>query len=186
MVYHSSFNDDSHPMACGCVMPPIRGISRADFTSAEAENGGAGNQTDHDVVDEVLYLFRAVVFFRTYDVQGPGDKLLIYLMLFASQCLKKMAGVKNQDEGLKEISTLIADNSFKIPGDSGFILGGLMSKPETPREAEMFRSYLRHAREQLGMRLLRKCFHSDGSPNKFWLAFHHRKFMGKDMNRTNL
>ena len=141
-----------------------------------------------DIVDEVIYYFRAVVLFRTYDVQGAGDKMLIYLTMFVSQCLKRMANAQNRKEGSKQIATLMGDASCKLPGDSGFLLGGLLSKPDSKHEADLFRGYVRQAREQVGLRLLDKCFSKDGSgaPNKFWLAFHHRRFLGKDMNRVEL
>ena len=179
MVYHSAFNDSSgkYALACGCALPPLKGNSRGPAQEYVGEG--------MDIVDEVIFYFRAVVLFRTYDVQGAGDKMLIYLTMFVSQCLKRMASAVSRDEAAKQIASLLGDNSFKIPGDSGFLLGGLLSKPESKHEADMFRGYVRQAREQTGMRLLDKCFIS-GKPNKFWLAFHHRRFLGKDMNRVAL
>ena len=50
-----------------------------------------GDEPARDIVDEVLYYLRSVLLFRTYDVQGAGDKTLIYLTLFASQCLKRLS-----------------------------------------------------------------------------------------------
>ena len=65
-------------------------------------------------------------------------------------------------------------------------LGGLLPTAATKQEAELFRGYMRQAREQLALRLLDKCYREDGTPNPFWIAFHHRKFLGKDMNRVEL
>ena len=141
-----------------------------------------------DAVDEALYYFRAEVLFRTFDVQGPGDKTLIYLTLFASQCLKRIANAANRQAAAKLLAPSATDNTFKLPGDAGFPLGGLLAPPADKHEAELFRGYMRQAREQLVERLLERCFpmSSGGAPNKFWLAFHHRKFLGKDMNHIEV
>ena len=41
-----------------------------------------------DVVDEAISFFRANVLFRNFEVKGPTDKLLLYLTLYISACLK--------------------------------------------------------------------------------------------------
>ena len=43
-----------------------------------------------DIVEEAIALFRANCFFRNYEIQGPGDRVLIYLILFISECLAKV------------------------------------------------------------------------------------------------
>jgi len=40
---------------------------------------------DDDVVDEAIRLFRANVLFRNFEVQGGGDRILVYLTLFIHQ-----------------------------------------------------------------------------------------------------
>lgn len=44
----------------------------------------------YDALDEVLSLFRANTFFRNFEIQGPADRLLIYGILFVSECLSKV------------------------------------------------------------------------------------------------
>jgi actin related protein 2/3 complex subunit 3 len=44
----------------------------------------------YDALDEVLSLFRANTFFRNFEIQGPADRLLIYGILFVSECLTKV------------------------------------------------------------------------------------------------
>lgn len=44
----------------------------------------------YDVLDEVLSLFRANTFFRNFEIQGPADRLLIYGILWVSECLGKI------------------------------------------------------------------------------------------------
>jgi len=38
----------------------------------------------------VLSLFRANTFFRNFEIQGPADRLLIYGILWISECLGKI------------------------------------------------------------------------------------------------
>jgi hypothetical protein len=44
----------------------------------------------YDALDEVLSLFRANTFFRNFEIQGPADRLLIYGILWVSECLGKV------------------------------------------------------------------------------------------------
>ncbi len=44
----------------------------------------------YDALDEVLALFRANTFFRNFEIQGPADRLLIYGILWVSECLGKV------------------------------------------------------------------------------------------------
>jgi len=44
----------------------------------------------YDPLDEVLSLFRANTFFRNFEIKGPADRLLIYGILFLSECLGKV------------------------------------------------------------------------------------------------
>ena len=46
----------------------------------------------YDALDEVLSLFRANTFFRNFEIKGPADRLLIYGILFVSECLTKIKG----------------------------------------------------------------------------------------------
>ena len=44
----------------------------------------------YDALDEVLSLFRANTFFRNFEIQGPADRLMIYGILWVSECLGKI------------------------------------------------------------------------------------------------
>ena len=52
-----------------------------------------------DIIDEVLTFFRANVLFRNFDVRGGADRTLIYLTLFASQCLVKTEKIEDKSTG---------------------------------------------------------------------------------------
>lgn len=65
------------------------------------------------------------------------SQLLIYLILYISDCLSKIASAKvpmSQNEAVKQLSTLAVDN-FSLPGDAGFPLNNLYSPPATRQEA---------------------------------------------------
>jgi actin related protein 2/3 complex subunit 3 len=47
---------------------------------------------------------------------------------------------------------------------------------------ESWRAYFKQAREELGLRLLEKCYTVDtGLQNKYWMAFSNRKFLNKQL-----
>lgn len=62
---------------------------------------------------------------------------LIYLILFISDCLQKIASSKvgmTQIEANKQLATLAVDN-FALPGDAGFPLNALYQAPQDRSEA---------------------------------------------------
>ncbi len=85
MVYHSAFNEEAPgtmQQACGCFLLPFRAGSHCTAAAAEA-------RVEADIVDEAISLFRPNAFFQHFEIRGSGDKLLIYLSLFISCCLKR-------------------------------------------------------------------------------------------------
>ncbi|GAQ82238.1 Actin-related protein Arp2/3 complex subunit ARPC3 [Klebsormidium nitens] len=169
MVYHSTFTDEEGAQqACGLTIFPLRTSTRGPAAAIETGK--------EDILDEALTCFRANVLFRKFEVKGSSDKLLVYLTLFISLCLKKLEGCKSDAEGVKVLIMMGLDK-FALPGEPGFPLNALFSPARTKDEADLFRSYLKQAREETSSRLLEKCFSPDGSPNKWWLAFSKRKFM---------
>lgn len=49
------------------------------------------------------------------------------------------------------------------------------------RVAESLRNYLKQLRETTVRRLVARVYLEDGKPNKFWMAFAKRKFMGLEL-----
>jgi actin related protein 2/3 complex subunit 3 len=76
----------------------------------------------YDILDEVLMLFRANTFFRNFEIQGPADRLLIYGILFVSECLGKIRPSHGVKDATKEVMNTALDLNFAIPGDPGFPL----------------------------------------------------------------
>lgn len=50
--------------------------------------GPVASTSGADIIDEALAYYRANVLFRTFEVKGPSDKLLVYLTLYIGYCLK--------------------------------------------------------------------------------------------------
>lgn len=41
-----------------------------------------------DIIDEAFMYFRVNVLFKNFEIQGPGDKVLVYLFVFISHLFK--------------------------------------------------------------------------------------------------
>ena len=91
---------------------------------------------ESDVLDEVLYYFKANVFFRTYEVKSEADRLLIYLTLYITECLKKLQKCSNKGQANNEMYSL-AISKFDIPGEPGFPLNSVYGRPGNQQEAGM-------------------------------------------------
>ena len=82
----------------------------------------------------MLGYFKANVLFKHFEVKGAADRVLIYLTLYITQCLKKLETSPSQTEALKAL-TAMAHESFKLPGDPGFALGTFFPPPANSQEA---------------------------------------------------
>lgn len=132
-------------------------------------------------MEEVLDLFRANSFFKNFDIKGPADRLLIYGILFVSDCLSKLNAKVSYREGVRVLNNLALD-LFALPGDIGFPLNALYQAPATRNDAELLRGYLQQFRQELADRLLKRIYADDETvPSKYWLAFTRRRFMNKSL-----
>ena len=106
-AYHSSFGSGQERlgnMALLAIKTSHRGPAACLPASQEA-----------DIIDEALYYFKANVFFRTYEIKSESDRVLIYLTLYITECLKKLQKCSNKNQGLQEMYSL-AIARFDIPG----------------------------------------------------------------------
>lgn len=76
----------------------------------------------YDILDEVLSLFRANIFFRNFEVQGNADRLLIYGILFVSECLGKIRPTASARDAQKDVMNLALDSNFVLTGDPSWPL----------------------------------------------------------------
>jgi len=129
-----------------------------------------------DIIDETLDYFKANVLFRSFEVKGGADRVLIYLTLYAHQCLSKMVE-KSKGDAEKLLFQLAIEN-FSIPGDKAFALGGFVSNPSNRAEADQVRQYLTQLRQETGKRLIERVYATNEmKPSKWWVCFVKRKFM---------
>lgn len=191
-AYNSMFNADPNPPRLIGNFPllPLRTKTRGPaYTLPFPSPALPANESPdpdseyYDILDEVLILFRANTFFRNFEIQGPADRLLIYGILFVSECLGKIRPHHGVRDATKEVFNAALDLNFAIPGDPGFPLNQMYEPPRDRQDAEQLRQYLSQVRQELATRLLARVYEEggDGKPSKWWLSFTKRKFMGKSL-----
>ena len=77
---------------------------------------GSANGHDMDIIDESLFYFKPNVFFKTYEIQSNSDRVLIYLTLYITECLKRLQRIQTKEHALAEMYSL-AISRFDIPGE---------------------------------------------------------------------
>lgn len=142
---------------------------------------------DTDIVDEVLDLFKANIFFSTYEVKGKADRILIYCTLYVILCLKKLAKCPNSAKAVQDMYTL-ALQRFAVPGDADFPLNAFYERPKSASETEEMRKYFTQLRVEVGYRLIERVFDpnmtgGDDKPSKWWICFSRRKFLNLALSK---
>ncbi|KAK7576618.1 hypothetical protein V9T40_012904 [Parthenolecanium corni] len=173
-AYHSNITDYTQLVGNMAVLPiktkyrgPAPLISDDDIT---------------DIIDEALYYFKANVFFRTYEIKNEADRVLIYITLFITECLKKLQRCATKTQALQEMHTL-GISKFDIPGDFGFPLNSVYARPASVAETDLMRQYLQQIRQETCSRVVHKVFPAnDSKPSKWWLCFAKKKFMDKSLS----
>jgi len=169
-AYHSTFNDARVQLICNMSLLPLKTKCKGPAPPGPADK--------EDIIDETLNFFKANVLFRNFEVKGPADRVLIYLTLYTSQCLSKLAG-QNKNSADKLLYQLAIEN-FALPGDRNFALGGIVTNPANRAETDTIRQYLTQLRQELGIRLVQRVFaQGDAQPDKWWMCFQKRKFLNK-------
>lgn len=136
---------------------------------------------DYDIIEETLDLFRANSFFKNFEIKGNADRVLIYGILFVSECITKLNLSTNFREAQRVLSNLALD-SFTLPGDIGFPLNNLYLPPLTKNDYELLRTYFQQFRQEAADRLLKRIYADNpNAPSKYWLAFTKRRFMNKTL-----
>lgn len=173
-AYHSTFlgeDSDSRVIGSMALLPIHTSFRGPAYPPSQ----------DYDIIEEVLDLFRANSFFKNFEIKGNSDRLLIYGILFISDCLSKLSLKTNLKASVRILNNLSLDN-FSLPGDVSFPLNNLYQPPKTKNDADLLRSYLQQFRQELADRLLKRIFaDNDEIPSKHWLAFTKRRFMNKSL-----
>lgn len=135
----------------------------------------------YDILDETLSLFRANTFFRNFEIRGPADRMLIYGILFISDCLSKIKPSMSNREAEKALINAALEQ-FSVPGEPGFPLNQAFEGPKDRVEAEALRQYMGQVRQELAIRLHQRLYaEGEAGPSKWWMSFTKRKFMGKSL-----
>ncbi|KAF3280260.1 subunit of the Arp2/3 complex [Orbilia oligospora] len=206
-AYHSSFLSDTDVRIIGNFgLLPLRTRTRGPaytlpLLGPEDDEIHVDPESEsYDILDETLVLFRANTLFRNFEIKGPADRVLIYGILFISECLGKIKPNMSGREAEKVIveftcnyewcwsrsqsaalNTLALEH-FALPGDPTFPLNALFAPARDRNEADTLRQYISQIRQELTIRLLsRVYFDSATTPSKWWLSFTKRKFMGKNL-----
>ncbi|XP_050522867.1 actin-related protein 2/3 complex subunit 3 [Daktulosphaira vitifoliae] len=173
-AYHSSVKDYQH-LTGNMAIVPIKSQYKGPAPLLSI------NSQDIDIIDEALSYFKANVFFRSYEVKSEADRVLIYITLYITECLKKLQKCQSKDQGMSEMYSL-ALYKFDIPGEAGFPLNSVYAKPASSSESDVMRQYLEQLRKETGRRVCEKVFSTDdGKPSKWWLCFARKKFMEKSL-----
>ncbi|XP_062139909.1 actin-related protein 2/3 complex subunit 3 [Drosophila sulfurigaster albostrigata] len=168
-AYHSEIEEFQRKVGNMAILP-LRTKVRGPAPSVN---------TDNDIIDDSLNYFKANVFFRTYEVKSEVDRVLIYITLYITECLKRLERCPNKEQGKQDLYSL-AIAKFSLPGDAGFPLNAVYAKPDN---ADLMREYLLQLRQETGLRLLEKVFNTDdGKPNKWWICFAKKRFMDKSLS----
>lgn len=173
-VYHSTFNtNDSQDRRVGnFVLLPL---------STQFRGPAYANNSDYDIIDECLDLFRANSFFKNFEINSDADRVLIYGILFINYCLQHLKAATTRTEAVK-ILTNVALEDFKLPGTAGFPLNTVYQIPTNePQQLDLLKGYLQQFRQELATRLIDRLYLDNDVPNKHWLAFTKRKFMNKSL-----
>ena len=165
-------------MVGNCVLLPLNSKYRGPAYPANS---------DYDIIDECLDLFRANSLFKNFEIQSPADRILIYGILFINDCLAHLKINTSQNEAVKLLTNLALDD-FSLPGTPGFPLNNVYSVPvQDHSQMDLLRSYLQQFRQELAMRLIQRIYvdattgTATAGPSKFWLAFTRRRFMNKSL-----
>ncbi|KAJ2160597.1 subunit of the Arp2/3 complex [Coemansia sp. RSA 552] len=175
-AYHSTYtSSDGVRVINGVPLLPLVTKTRGPAPYASPE-------MTRDAVDEALELFRPNSFFKNFEIKGDGDRLLIYVILFVSQCLNKLRPTTTPSEATKQLYTLAVTNVV-IPADPHFPLQSMYPQVLGRQDADTLRQYLQQVRQETAQRLVAQVY-KDGAqqPSKWWLCFQKRHFMGKSMH----
>ncbi|XP_030847588.1 actin-related protein 2/3 complex subunit 3-B [Strongylocentrotus purpuratus] len=172
-AYHSQFTDAQLKIGNLALLP-----LRTKFRGPAPTN----SSDDSDIIDEALTYFKANVFFKNFEIKSDADRVLIYITLYITECLKKMQKCASRNEAQKEMTSL-AIAKFSIPGEAGFPLNAIYLKPTNRAEEDQMRAYVQQIRQETGQRLVDKVLDPATSrPSKFWMCFTKRKFMDRSLS----
>merc|ERR1712227_754256 len=173
--YHSS-QVQTMPSLGNIAFLPLKGTTKGPAPKAPEDQ--------EDIIDECIKFFKPNVFFKSFKPDNDADRLLIYVTLWIQECLKVLQKVTSKDQGWKELYTKSVQD-FSIPGDSRFPLNNYLHKPKNPQESTQMREYIKvhkQIRLETSRRILDHALTPEGTPDKWWMCFTKKKFIGLSLS----
>lgn len=188
MGYISVWNGyEEAPSLIGCGVYKIKQSSKSGSAAGPAPrmepttvNESGEEVANEDIIDEALFYFKSNMLFRTFTIKGDGDRLILYLTYFISQCLKKLVGATK--DAAKQILHAFAHDGFSAPGEGGFPFSAFFPQPADAAEVEQWKTYIKQLRLETVSRVLKKVYQfpeADGTGNKFWMVFAKYTLLGQ-------
>lgn len=186
MVYHSAWNGFEEQQLLGCGFYAIKQSSKHSVGPAPkmdpvVVNPETNEETpQEDILDEILYNFKANMLFRSFPVDGAGDRLALILTQYIHTCLKRLVGVKKDQA--KNTMIILGMETFSAPTESGFLYASFYPAPKDAQEVEKWREYVKQLRMEMGFRVVRKVYafpEEDQTGNKYWMQFARATFLNQ-------
>merc|ERR1711971_891977 len=116
--------------------------------------------------------FRWNIFFKEFELQGGGDKVLAYLTLWVQSILMTASQASGLKDGQRQLEAKANAENFSAPGDANFVFAGYAQRGG---EAAA-KAYFKQLRRETVARMIPRLY-PDGNPNKWWFQFSKKKFM---------
>ena len=136
----------------------------------------------HDIVDEAIQLFRATILFKNFKVQGPGDRMLIYLTCFIQKCLEQMTRFPEETKARNVVAQIVGDAQAIDISQPTFFMNKLgLMKPGALAEKRKCTDFMKKCMDETAKRLLEVLFRAgEGDMNrKFWMGMGKKPFLGQ-------
>ena len=143
---------------------------------------------DPDILDEVLYYFKARMMMASFPIEGPADRLTLYLTLYIQQMIKRLCptvqgGPVLMEDAMRILNELATEEKIIGIGDSKFPFTSSFPTMTGEQRAQ-WDSYILQLRVELAQRVFDKVYafpevneKKQKTGNKFWLVFGKQKFL---------
>lgn len=193
--YTSAFNGheaEGQPLFMSCGVYPVcfsaksgaAGAGCAPRIAPEDVPEQATAKDFRDILDEVLYYFKARMMLKTFPMEGPADRLSLYLTLYLQQCIRRVSKQEAPFSATqcRNLLQMMAMERPIAPGDHGYPFNAVYSRgPDDDKNSDAFHDYLKQLRLELSYRLTERLYafpEADGGPNKFWMTFARKDLLG--------
>ena len=176
----------------GCGVYPIKFSAKSGAAAVGGPAPGMAADPDaetgevpQDLLDEVLYYFKARMMMATFPTEGPGDRISLYLTLYIQQMLKRLSPAMQEPVAEKDamlVLTELAKEKIVGVGDAAYPFNAMYPAASSAEEKAEWNQYALQLRLELASRVHAAVFaHPEGKDrrgNKYWLVFGRQLFLG--------